>query len=117
MSTRQEENLRLMQDAEEANAFMGVARPFIDRALNDITAGLVAHYRTAHSAPLSHDFIVGKIAEIAAYHNLVSAMETAHRKGIAAAEEEIDNATQEESRRSARDLGRTVPRRRSANGS
>ena len=87
----------MSQDANFEKMERGRAATVAEAAINDLVEDhinlcigqLIQMYR---SEAMLHDVLVGKIAEIAAMHSLMSELETRQRIGHIAAEKELGHA-------------------------
>ncbi len=82
----QTSDLDLMQRGGEATAMLGAVGEIIDDLARQAVSLMVAQYR---QGAIEHDFIVGKVGEIAALQNIMVELEHRQRRGIAAAEREL----------------------------
>jgi|SRR5262245_48575840 len=83
-------NLEAMQRADEAAAVRGVISGFVNEQVWACLNHLVANYR---GGTLSHDTMLGKVAEISALTSLVDALDGSMRAGETAREKEFGNGT------------------------
>jgi hypothetical protein len=84
-------NIDTIQRAEQASATKGLVEPFVHGYINSAISNLVAHYR---GGQLSHDLMVGKVAEVSALMALLDNLHSEMRAGDSARDREYGNGPQ-----------------------
>jgi hypothetical protein len=90
MNDAQVNNIEAIQRADHAAVFKGLAEPFIHSYINNSISSLVAHYR---GGQLTHDLMLGKVAEISALMALMDNLHSEMRAGDAARDREFGHGT------------------------
>jgi hypothetical protein len=85
----QQDRLDKIQIGREANAMRGILDPYVDQRIMTIVQGMVSAYR---SRRLDHDFLVGSVAQITAYFDLMSDLDSQAKQGAIAAAKEMMGA-------------------------
>jgi hypothetical protein len=90
MNNSQVNNIENIQRAEQASAIRGAFGPYIQGYIDQIVSFLVAHYR---GGQLSHDMMVGKIAEISSLMAFMDHLDSDMRAGDAARDREYGHGS------------------------
>jgi hypothetical protein len=86
MSKSQERNLDDMERGHTAGLIHAEFRLLLEEQVGQKLLLLVNHYR---AETMSHDFMVGKIGEITAIHDILNELEVRERQGISARQREL----------------------------
>lgn len=84
-----DKTLDAQAQGRNAAVIAGLLKPFIDSMMSQIAHQLIMMYR---SGTTEHDQILGKVAELSALSNLMSTLQAAHQRGVAATQKEYQNA-------------------------
>lgn len=83
-----ERNLEAIEEGRNATVIAGTIRPYIDDRMREHVLALMAMYRNGAVGAISHDMMIGKVAEITALSDLLSDLESVARRGETAARRE-----------------------------
>ncbi len=87
-----ERNIELMEEGRQATVVAGAVRGYVDDRMRERVIELIAMYRNGAVGAISHDMLIGKVAEITALSDLLSDLETVARRGDVAARREFGDA-------------------------
>lgn len=68
-----------IDEARRAQAVMGLCKPFLDEMIANRVIMMIQEYR---GNTATYEFLLGKVAEIAALRDFESHLETIYRRGI-----------------------------------
>lgn len=85
---KQERNLSDMDEGQRAGHIHAQFHDFLAERVGTIVGMMVSEYR---AGDMSHDKMVGNIAEIACIHSIINELEVRERRGIMAREREFGN--------------------------
>lgn len=86
----QQANLQQIEMSDRASAVLGASSEYIHGSVNSAISFLVAHYR---GGQLTHDIMLGKIAEMSALMSLLDSIHSDMRGGDAARSREYGDGT------------------------
>ena len=84
-STIADQRIERIREGREASLASGLIRPLVDKKIDETLKLLVSRYR---DGDVTHDELLGKTAEISALMGLLSDLETVHRRGVRAQEDQ-----------------------------
>jgi hypothetical protein len=87
---KQTDNLEMIHRGDQASMLQVAASNYVHASINAAISALVAHYR---GGQLSHDQMLGKIAEISALMYLLDSLQGDIRVGEAARDREYGDGT------------------------
>lgn len=81
----------LMEEGREATEVASIVLNPINDQIELVVKQLMNHYRTG---VMNHDYIIGKLGEIAGLHQLITDLEMKQNRASLAAAKELGNASQ-----------------------
>ena len=87
----QEGRLEAIQHGREASAVKGLIHPYIDNRISGLVMRMAVAYRSNQA---NHDLLLGTVAQIAGFMDLLSDLESHALRGEVAANKEMNNGSQ-----------------------
>lgn len=84
--TSRDEHLQRMETGRQATIISGLVKPYIDNKIASIVHEMAGAYRNREA---THDFLLGRTAEITALLNMMSDLERAYKLGVKASHQEL----------------------------
>jgi hypothetical protein len=84
-----ERNLEAIEQGQQAVMVAGSIRTYVDDRMREHVVALMGLYRNGAVGAISHDMLIGKVAEITALSDLLSDLESVARRGETAARREF----------------------------
>lgn len=88
--TTREGNLNRMHEGRHATVIAGLVKPYIDNKVTLLVHEMCNAYRSREA---THEFLLGKTAEVTALLNLMADLERAYKLGVNASKQEIGNGS------------------------
>jgi hypothetical protein len=85
-------NIEAIEEGRQATVIAGAIREYVDSRIRDHVIELMGMYRSGALHPISHDMVLGKVAEITALSDLISDLESKAMRGDVAARREFGDA-------------------------
>lgn len=84
-----ERNIEAIDEGRQATVIAGAIREYVDERMREHVIALMSMYRNGAVGVISHDMLIGKVAEITALSDLLSDLENTARRGETAARREF----------------------------
>jgi hypothetical protein len=87
-----QDNIAQIEHGRQATAIGAAIQVYVDDRMRSLVTDLMAIYRNGAMGPISHDMLIGKVAEITAMADMMSDLDNAGLRGDIAANREFGNA-------------------------